>query len=41
MITTIIAPILLRRSYENEPPEEELQDETDTSAPDYIPTYPL
>lgn len=41
MITTIIAPILLRKSYENEPPEEELQDETDTSAPDYIPTYPL
>lgn len=41
MITTIIAPILLRKSYENEPPEEEIQDETDTSAPDYIPTYPL
>jgi len=41
MITTIIAPILLRKSYENEPPEEEIQDDTGTNAPDYIPTYPL
>jgi Na+:H+ antiporter len=41
MITTIIAPILLRRSYEKEPPEEECLAETDTNAPDYIPTYPL
>ena len=41
MITTVIAPILLRRSYENEPHEEESPDETNTTAPDYIPTYPL
>ena len=43
MITTILAPILLRKAFENEPPEEaSSQTETeDTSAPDYMPTYPL
>lgn len=43
MITTIMAPILLRRSFDKEPPEEtQPQDGTeDTNAPDYIPTYPL
>ena len=43
MITTVLAPILLRRAFDKEPPEEaSSQTETeDTSAPDYIPTYPL
>ena len=42
MITTVLAPILLRRAYDNEPPEEALApSEDETSAPDYIPTYPL
>ncbi len=40
MVTTFIAPLLLRRSFENEP-EEELTDKEDTTSPDYIPTYPL
>lgn len=42
MITTVVAPILLRKAYDNEPPEEEQPpSNVDTSAPDYIPTYPL
>jgi Kef-type K+ transport system membrane component KefB len=41
MITTILAPILLRRSFDKEPPEEEPLNGIDTNAPDYIPTYPL
>jgi len=42
MITTILGPLLLRRTCEKEPPEEELpKSEVDTTAPDYIPTYPL
>ncbi|MCW4028452.1 MAG: cation:proton antiporter [Candidatus Bathyarchaeota archaeon] len=42
MITTILAPLLLRRSYDKEPPEEETCKSDDpTSRPDYIPTYPL
>ncbi len=43
MITTVLAPILLKRSYEKEDDieEEENKSETDTTAPDYIPTYPL
>jgi Kef-type K+ transport system membrane component KefB len=42
MITTLIAPLLLRRSCERELPEEDdLPPDVDTSAPDYIPTYPL
>jgi Kef-type K+ transport system membrane component KefB len=40
MVTTFVAPLLLRRSFENEP-EEELASDADTTAPDYIPTYPL
>ncbi len=40
MVTTFIAPLLLRRSFENQP-EEELTENEDTIAPDYIPTYPL
>jgi Kef-type K+ transport system membrane component KefB len=41
MVTTFIAPLLLRRSFENELLEEELTNDVDTTAPDYIPTYPL
>jgi Kef-type K+ transport system membrane component KefB len=42
MITTLIAPLLLRRACEREPiDEEELRRDVDSSAPDYIPTYPL
>jgi Kef-type K+ transport system membrane component KefB len=40
MVTTFLAPLLLRRSFENEP-EEELPNKDDTTAPDYIPTYPI
>ena len=40
MVTTFIAPLLLRRSFENEP-EEESTNKDDTTSPDYIPTYPL
>ena len=42
MITTILAPLLLRRAYDKEPFEEvTTQTEEDVNAPDYIPTYPL
>ena len=42
MITTVLTPLLLKKAYANEPPEEETpKQEPDTSAPDYIPTYPL
>jgi Kef-type K+ transport system membrane component KefB len=42
MITTILAPILLRRAYDKDPIEEETNPtEEDTNAPDFIPTYPL
>ncbi len=42
MITTAMAPILLRRSFDSEPPEEAPpRNNTDANAPDYIPTYPL
>jgi Kef-type K+ transport system membrane component KefB len=41
MITTILAPLLLRRAYDKDPPEEASTTEEDTNAPDYIPTYPL
>ena len=42
MITTVLAPILLKRAYDKEPTEDEApKSEVDTSAPDYIPTYPL
>ena len=43
MITTVLAPLLLRRAFDKDSAEEELtkteSDERD--APDYIPTYPL
>jgi Kef-type K+ transport system membrane component KefB len=41
MITTVLAPVLLRRAYDKEPPEEVQPATEDTTAPDYIPTYPL
>jgi Kef-type K+ transport system membrane component KefB len=41
MITTVLAPILLRRAYEKEPFEDWRPTTEDTNAPDYIPTYPL
>jgi Kef-type K+ transport system membrane component KefB len=41
IITTIIAPLLLRRAYDKEPPEEETDKANDADHPDYIPTYPL
>jgi Kef-type K+ transport system membrane component KefB len=40
MITTVLAPILLRRAYDKEPPEEAPVIGPE-DAPDYIPTYPL
>ena len=40
MITTVLAPLLLRRAYDKDPPEEPLT-EDETNAPDYIPTYPI
>lgn len=40
MITTILAPVLLRKAYSKEPTEE--YDSADVeSAPDFMPTYPL
>jgi Kef-type K+ transport system membrane component KefB len=41
IITTIIAPLLLRKAYDNEIPEEEQQVQDDRDPPDCIPTYPL
>jgi Kef-type K+ transport system membrane component KefB len=42
MITTVLAPLLLRRAYDKDPVEEETTPtEEDTNAPDYIPTYPI
>lgn len=43
MVTTFIAPFLLRRSFCNDSLEKEDFESNldDTSAPDYIPTYPL
>jgi Kef-type K+ transport system membrane component KefB len=40
MVTTFIAPLLLRKSFDSDW-EDELQNTDDTSAPDYMPTYPL
>lgn len=40
MITTILAPVLLRKAYNKEPEENYDTDDTE-SAPDYMPTYPL
>ncbi len=41
MITTLLAPLLLRRAYDKDPPEEATLTEDETNAPDYLPTYPL
>jgi len=43
MITTVLAPILLRKLFEKEPPEEAptKAEAEDTTALDYMPTYPL
>jgi Kef-type K+ transport system membrane component KefB len=42
MITTILAPLLLRRAFDKDPPEEDTAIiGEDTNAPDCIPTYPL
>jgi Kef-type K+ transport system membrane component KefB len=41
MITTVLAPILLRRAYDKDPPEEASTSTGPEDAPDYIPTYPL
>jgi Kef-type K+ transport system membrane component KefB len=44
MITTVLAPLLLRKAFENEPQEEETTSEAGTNesdAPNYMPTYPL
>jgi Kef-type K+ transport system membrane component KefB len=41
MVTTFVAPLLLRRSFEKDTDEQEVMNEEDTTAPDYIPTYPL
>jgi len=41
MVTTILAPLLLRRAYDKDPPEEATLTEDETNAPDYLPTYPL
>jgi Kef-type K+ transport system membrane component KefB len=41
MITTLLAPLLLRRACDKDPPEEARLTEYETNAPDYIPTYPL
>jgi Kef-type K+ transport system membrane component KefB len=40
MITTVLAPLLLRKAYDNEPSDEEAP-QTKEDAPDYMPTYPL
>jgi Kef-type K+ transport system membrane component KefB len=43
MVTTILAPIWLKKSYDKEGPSEESKDGVceDENAPDYFPTYPL
>jgi Kef-type K+ transport system membrane component KefB len=43
IITTIIAPLLLRKSYDSEPPGEEdiVYTKERGDPPDFIPTYPL
>jgi Kef-type K+ transport system membrane component KefB len=45
MITTIIAPLLLRKAYDSEPPGDEEEapeyDKSRRDPPDFIPTYPL
>jgi Kef-type K+ transport system membrane component KefB len=41
MITTVLAPILLRRACDKDRAEATSPDEEETTGPDYIPTYPL
>jgi len=42
IITTILAPLLLRKAYDNEPIEEQAYPNSDfRDPPDFIPTYPL
>ncbi len=43
MLTTVLAPVLLRKAFDKETPDEAAsQTETQgTDAPDYMPTYPL
>ncbi len=43
IITTILAPLLLRKAYDKESPEKEQVNEApdNRDAPDFIPTYPL
>ncbi len=42
ILTTILAPLLLRKAYDKEPQDEEDDVKSDgADAPDYIPTYPL
>ncbi len=40
IVTTVLAPILLRKACDKDPPEEARTEES-TNAPDYIPSYPL
>jgi Kef-type K+ transport system membrane component KefB len=42
MVTTILAPLLLRKAYDNESPDDQTNGTSDTrDPPDCIPTYPL
>lgn len=41
IVTTILAPLFLRKSYDNEPVEDMRLTGDSASAPDYIPSYPL
>ena len=43
IITTILAPLLLRKAYDKEPLEEDQTNNApdNRDAPDFIPTYPL
>ncbi len=41
MVTTILAPIWLKKSYDKEGPSEESKDGVCENGPDFIPTYPL
>jgi Kef-type K+ transport system membrane component KefB len=40
IVTTVLAPILLRKACDKDPPEEATTEDS-TNAPDYIPSYPL
>ncbi len=41
IVTTFLAPLLLRKSFRDVEQEEQIESKEDTTAPDYIPTYPL